>query len=156
MMAGRPFARWQATGLKAAAVATALLLSLIWITHAMPAEAESPADVAPSGKLTLVQAVVCEQVDGLSPKNPAVAFPMELGEVICFTAFDPVPEATVIYHQWYFHGEPSSRIRLRLKPPRWSTFSRIQLRPGDAGPWRVQVLDADERPLATLRFSVVE
>ena len=100
--------------------------------------------------------MVCEQVEGFAPKNPAVVFPLDIGEVACFTSFDPVPEATVIYHQWYYRDQPSSRIRLRLKAPRWSSFSRIQLRPGDAGPWRVEVLDADERRLAVLRFSVVE
>ncbi|HDI60786.1 MAG TPA: DUF2914 domain-containing protein [Desulfobacteraceae bacterium] len=114
---------------------------------------ETPA--APA-RLTLVQAIVCEQVENLAPKNPAVVFPLELGEVACFTAFDPVPEETVIYHQWFFRDQPSARVRLRLKPPRWSSFSRIQLRPGDAGPWRVEVTDADGKLLARQRFSVVE
>jgi hypothetical protein len=155
-MVGNLLGNRRAAGPAAAAMAAGLLLGLVWLAGAVPAGAESPADTVPYGKLTLVQAVVCEQVEGLGPKNPSVAFPMELGEVVCFTNFDPVPEATVIYHQWYFRDVPSSRIRLRLRPPRWSSFSRIQLRPGDAGPWRVEVLDADERPLATLRFSVVE
>lgn len=111
---------------------------------------------APPAKLTLVEAIVCEQVENLAPKNPAVVFPLELGEVACFTAFDPVPQETVIYHQWFFRDLPSARVRLRVKPPRWSSFSRIQLRPGDAGPWRVEVTDADGKILAQQRFSVVE
>jgi hypothetical protein len=109
-----------------------------------------------SAKLTLVQAIVCEQVENLAPQNPAVVFPLDLGEVACFTAFDPVPEETVIYHQWFFRDQPSARVRLRVKPPRWSSFSRIQLRPGDTGPWRVDITDADENILDQQRFSVVE
>jgi hypothetical protein len=85
-----------------------------------------------------------------------VVFPIELGEIACFTAFDPVPRETVIYHQWYFRDRPSARVRLRVRPPRWSSFSRIQLRPGDAGPWRVEVTDADGKILAQQRFSVLE
>ena len=111
---------------------------------------------APPAKLTLVETIVCEQVENLAPKNPAVVFPFDLGEVACFTAFDPVPQETVIYHQWYFRDQPSARVRLRVRPPRWSSFSRIQLRPGDAGPWRVEVTDADGKILAQQRFSVVE
>jgi len=131
-------------------------LAAVLVLAALPARSETPADGPPPGELKLVEAVVCEQVEGFAAKNPAVVFPLDIGEVACFTSFDPVPEATVIYHQWYYRGQPSSRIRLRLKTPRWSSFSRIQLRPGDAGPWRVEVLDADERRLAVLRFSVVE
>ncbi|MFA7423696.1 MAG: DUF2914 domain-containing protein [Desulfosarcinaceae bacterium] len=115
--------------------------------------ADATVDPAP---LTLVQAIVCEQVENLAPKNPAVVFPLDLGEVACFTAFDPVPEETLIYHQWYFRDEPSARVRLRLRPPRWSSFSRIQLRPGDAGPWRVEITDVDGKIMALRRFSVVE
>lgn len=111
---------------------------------------------APPAKRTLVEAIVCEQVENLAPKNPAVVFPLELGEVACFTAFDPVPQETVIYHQWFFRDQPSARVRLRVRPPRWSSFSRIQLRPGDAGPWRVEITDADGKILAQQRFSVVE
>ncbi len=118
--------------------------------------AETAESLVPSAKLTLVQAIVCEQVENLGPKNPAVVFPLELGEVTCFTAFDPVPEETVIYHQWFFRDQPSARVRLRVKPPRWSSFSRIQLRPGDAGPWRVEITDADGKIMALQRFSVVE
>ena len=141
---------------KAAAIAGRLALILVWLAATAPAGAETSVETPPPARLTLVQSVVCEQVEGLAPKNPAVAFSLELGEVACFTAFDPVPEATVIYHQWYFRDQPSARIRLRLKPPRWSSFSRIQLRPGDAGPWRVEILDAEGRRMAAIRFSVVE
>jgi hypothetical protein len=129
---------------------------IVAVTLAGAAGAEPSETPAAPAKLTLVQAIVCEQVENLTPRNPAVVFALELGEVACFTAFDPVPEETVIYHQWFFRDRPSARVRLRLKPPRWSSFSRIQLRPGDAGPWRVEITDADGKILAQQRFSVVE
>lgn len=129
---------------------------IVAVTLAGAAGAEPSETPAAPAKLTLVQAIVCEQVENLTPRNPAVVFALELGEVACFTAFDPVPEETVIYHQWFFRDRPSARVRLRLKPPRWSSFSRIQLRPGDAGPWRVEITDAEGKILAQQRFSVVE
>lgn len=128
---------------------------VIWAAGTAAAQAP-PGDAAAAAGPTLVEAVVCEAVDNLAPRNPAIAFSLERGEVACFTVFDPVPEPTSIYHQWIFQDRPSARMRLRLRPPRWSTFSRIQLRPGDVGPWRVEVLDAEGRRLAVLRFSVVD
>lgn len=109
----------------------------------------------PAGPV-LAEAVVCEQVQNLAPINPGAAFALERGEVACFTVFDPVPKETVIYHHWIFRDRPSARMRLRLRPPRWSTFSRIQLRPGDVGPWRVDIRDAAGHRLAVMRFSVVD
>ncbi len=133
-----------------------MVLTAALIGLATPLFAETVDTTAAVPAPTLVQALVCEQIEELTPKGPAVVFPLELGEVTCFTAFDPVPAETVIYHQWFFRDRPSTRIRLRVKPPRWSSFSRIQLRPGDAGPWRVEIVDADGRRLSLLRFSVVE
>jgi hypothetical protein len=45
---------------------------------------------------------------------------------------------------------------LTLKPPRWSTFSSIQLREADKGPWRVEIVDEKDRLHKTLRFSITD
>jgi hypothetical protein len=50
----------------------------------------------------------------------------------------------------------STKKKLVLKPPRWSTFSSIQLREADKGPWRVEITDDDENILRILRFSIVD
>jgi hypothetical protein len=134
-----------------------LVLAVVLIILATASlHAETADTPAGANAPTLVQALVCKQVEELAPKGAAVVFRLELGEVACFTAFDPVPAETVIYHHWFFRDRPSARIRLRVKPPRWSSFSRIQLRPGDAGPWRVEIVDMDGRRLGLVRFSVVE
>jgi hypothetical protein len=46
--------------------------------------------------------------------------------------------------------------RLTLKPPRWATFSSIQMREGDKGPWRVEIWDEQNQLIKTLRFSVTD
>jgi hypothetical protein len=93
--------------------------------------------------------------DGI-PTNPAVAFSISTAKIYCYTLFDQISEDTVIYHQWYFRDKPSARIRLSVKQPRWSTYSSIQLREADKGPWRVEISDAGGRVLKTLRFSVTD
>ena len=106
--------------------------------------------------LTLAQAVMCEEIDGLTPENQAIVFSIAIGRVSCFTSFDPVPEDTYVYHSWFFRDKLSKKIKLSLQPPRWSTFSSIQLREADQGPWRVEITDRNGRLLRLLRFSITD
>ncbi len=106
--------------------------------------------------LTLGQAVICEELFANAPRNRTVVFSAAKEKVICFTAFESVPEKTFIYHNWFHKDIPSSRLRLVLRPPRWSTYSSIQIRKTDIGPWRVEITDATGQVLRVLRFSITE
>ena len=107
-------------------------------------------------QLTLVKAAMCEGIEEYIPKNPGIVFPTAIGKILCFTVFDPVPQKTVIYHNWYRNDELITKVKLTLKPPRWSTFSSIQLREADKGPWRVEIVDEKDRLHKTLRFSITD
>jgi hypothetical protein len=102
----------------------------------------------------LVRAEMCEAIERFLPVNQAVVFSISLGRVYCFTAFDPVHEETVIYHRWYRQDRLISNARLVLNPPKWGSFSSIQLRSADKGPWRVEIVDNLENLIKTLRFSI--
>jgi hypothetical protein len=119
-------------------------------------EPEHPDPPVAPEKLTLAEAVMCEKIDGLTPENPAIVFSIVLGRVSCFTSFDPVPTDTHVYHSWFFRDKLSTRIKLSLQPPRWSTFSSIQLREADQGPWRVEITDREGQLLRQLRFSITD
>jgi hypothetical protein len=106
--------------------------------------------------LVLGRAVICEDVRAEKPYNPGVVFSIELGQVYCFTTFDVVPGKTQLYHNWYRRDRPSRKIRLNLKPPRWSIFSRMQLRAEDKGPWSVEITDPEGKVLKVLRFSITD
>jgi hypothetical protein len=107
-------------------------------------------------KLTLVQASMCTSLKEGNPCNPGVVFSVSQGKVSCFSSFDPVPRKTFIYHSWFCKGVLITRQKLTLNPPRWSTYSTIQLREADKGPWRVEIADQDERILTILRFSITD
>ena len=83
-------------------------------------------------------------------------FSISQGKAVCFTYFNPVPEKTIIYHNWYKRDKLSSRVKLRLKTPRWSTYSRVTFRRADKGPWRVEVTDEEGTRYAVLRFSITD
>lgn len=138
------------------------LLGVWWLFSlgvALAAQAQTPPrGGANSGtpKLALVQALVCEDLKEGIPSNTAIAFSISAGKIYCYTLFDQITEDTVVYHHWFFRDKPSARIRLSVKHPRWSTFSSIQLREADKGPWRVEIIDAGGRLLKNLRFSVTD
>ena len=138
------------------------ILIVVWMTFfGLPlpgfSQDENEAAIDDSAKpLTLGQAVMCEEVLHEEPRNQTVVFSVAKERAVCFTDFESVPEKTFIYHNWYHKDVPSSRIRLVLRPPRWSTYSDIKIRKTDIGPWRVEITDATGQVLRVLRFSITE
>ena len=112
--------------------------------------------VANAAQLKLFQAAMCEDIFSETPRNPTAVFSASREKAVCFSVFDPVPQKTVIYHNWYHRDVPSAKIQLHLKPPRWSAFSSIQLRKTDIGPWRVEITDEKGNIMGVLRFSVTD
>ena len=106
--------------------------------------------------LSLSQAVMCEGIKDYEPVNKAVVFSMEIGKIYCFTSFDHIPKKTVIYHNWYRSDKLVTTKRLSLQPPKWSTFSSIQLREADKGPWRLEIKDQAKKVLRIVKFSVTD
>jgi len=107
-------------------------------------------------QLHLSEAVICENLDNFKPLNPSVVFSVQMGSVMCFTAFDRVPTQTSIFHDWIRQDKLIFRKKLVLKTPSWSSVSSIQLREADKGPWRVEIRDIDGNLLHTLRFSITD
>lgn len=108
------------------------------------------------GSLTLVRAVMCEYIDEFAPQHQAVVFSIEVGKISCFTSFAGIKHSTYALHKWYRRDQLVTTKRLSLKPPSWSTYSSIQLREADKGPWRVEILNNRNQVMKTLRFSVTD
>jgi len=128
---------------------------LIAVAIALP-EVVWSQDAKVSAKLTLVRAVMCETIQEYAPAHPAVVFSIELGKVSCFTEFDPVPEKTFIHHKWYQNDNLVTEKQLTLNPPKWASFTSVQLRDADKGPWRVEVTDENDKLMRILRFSITD
>ena len=133
--------------------------ALAQFEHPM-AQDEEPAQTGsseqPAGKLGLAQSTMCEKVENLTPIRQGITFSVAAGQVCCFSSFDPVLQPTLVYHRWYHRDELSTQTRLRLYPPKWSTYSVIQLRETDKGPWRVEITDQNGHVFEVLRFSIVD
>ena len=134
----------------------AVIPGFLFPFSAMSQSSDSEEIKTSDGKIVLVQALMCENLLELIPQNPTTVFSIERRKAICFTTFDSIPEKTIIYHQWFHRAQLSAKIKLTLKPPRWSTFSSIQFRAEDIGPWRVEITDSQGRIFDVLRFSITE
>ena len=133
-----------------------LCVGVFFSPHAISQDNEaSSSTVGPRG-LTLVKARMCERIQENAPENQAIVFPVSIGKVLCFSSFGPVPEETFIYHHWFHRDKFSTRVRLSLKPPRWSTFSSVHLREADKGPWRVEIRGQEGHVFRILRFSITD
>ncbi|MCF8076114.1 MAG: DUF2914 domain-containing protein [Desulfotignum sp.] len=130
------------------------LVSAVTVTSRIYAQDQAPVMAPVSDPPVLVQALMCEAIERFQPVNPAVVFSISLGRVYCFSAFDPVFEESIVYHRWYRQDRLISNTRLVLNPPKWSSFSSMQLRPADKGPWRVEIVDSRDKLVKTLRFSI--
>jgi hypothetical protein len=129
-------------------------MHFLFLSFSFPQENEPvPSATAPK-TLTLDQATMCEEIVDHGLKNPAIVFSIKKQQIYCFSTFDSVPEKSFVYHNWYREEKLSTKIKLLLQPPAWATFSRIQLREADRGPWRVEITDQDGNVLKILRFSV--
>ncbi|MBF0229731.1 MAG: DUF2914 domain-containing protein [Desulfamplus sp.] len=106
--------------------------------------------------LVLTKAVMCEYIKDFGPAEPAIVFSVSLGKIFCFTAFENISQNAFVYHKWYHRDRFVATNRFLVKSPQWSTFSTMQLRMADKGPWRVEITDENDNLLETLRFSVVD
>ena len=141
---------------KTSLIATLVITALLLFAPVIGAtDKPNGPGVVPAG-LTLTEAVMCESIESYAPQTPAVVFSINIGKVSCYSNFDPVPEKTYIYHRWYYKDKLTHRKRLYLKPPRWGTYTSIQLREADQGPWRVEITDKDGNIFKTLRFSITD
>jgi hypothetical protein len=132
-----------------------LFAVLLWGAACCPPAAAETGASGTSG-IVLVRAVMCESIKGYEPQNTAVIFSIDVGKISCFTSFDGISVTTAALHKWYRRDELVTTKRLTLKPPSWSTYSSLQLREADKGPWHVEIWDDDNHLLDTLRFSVTD
>jgi hypothetical protein len=107
-------------------------------------------------ELTLAHAVMCESVQNLRPINQAVTFSVSGGHVYCLSTFKAVPKPGIVYHRWFRRNELSTQVKLKVYPPNWTTYSLIQLREEDKGPWHVEISTENGKPFEVLRFSITD
>jgi len=115
-----------------------------------------PWDAFCGDDVRLTAAYMCEQVSKAGPENRAVVFSASEGRIFCFSYFERVPAKSAAFHVWYHRDRFVTKRKFVLEPPSWKIYSTMQLRETDTGPWRVEILGADNKLLDIVRFSVTD
>jgi hypothetical protein len=136
--------------------AAALLMILMGFTPAIITAQEKAGEPESTSiqNPKLVQGTICEKIENQRPINAGLVFSVAARKIHCLTTFDQIIQTQFITHRWYYRDDPVATFRLALQPPRWSTFSSLQIREMDRGPWRVEIRDAQGQLIQGLRFSV--
>jgi hypothetical protein len=107
-----------------------------------------------AGQLQVANAAVCRDVVNREPVDAGTTFPLSVGKLSCFTKVTGAEGSTKITHVWYLGDKDRFRIDLPVNGPTWRTFSTKAMRPGDAGSWRVDILDSAGAVLKSVPFEV--
>jgi hypothetical protein len=102
----------------------------------------------------VANAVICRDVVNREPVDAGTTFPLSVGKLSCFAQVTGVEGSAKITHVWYLGDKERSRIDLTVNGPTWRTFSTKAIRPGDAGSWRVDVVDPAGAVLKSVSFEV--
>lgn len=137
-------------------VAVFIFFVLFSQSQVLAQENSDPSSLPAFKNLILGRTAMCERIEEYVPQNPAIVFSIKLEKIFCFTSFDFVPKEIFIFHKWFYKDKLVTKRKLTLKPPKWSTFSAIQLREADKGPWRVEITGPAGNTLKTLKFSVTD
>jgi transcriptional regulator with XRE-family HTH domain len=65
------------------------------------------------------------------------------------------PREGKIAHVWFWEGKEFTKIEIDVKPPAWSVYSYITLRPANAGIWKAEIRDGDN-VLKSLSFKATD
>jgi hypothetical protein len=134
----------------------AIIISVVAIIFSLPCFTEEKPAAQKVMPPVLKQAVLCEKIEKSKPVHEGVVFSAGIERLFCFTYFDPVYGVSEIFHKYYFNDKLEKKYPLTIKPPSFATYSRIDLRESDKGPWRVEITDADDNILTEIRFSITD
>jgi len=99
-----------------------------------------------------VEVQVARQIVDRMPQDPGTSFPVDVGEVFCWSRVTGAA-GTTIQHVW-IHGEMEFPFSLDIGGSPWRTWTSKTIPPEWAGDWRVEIRDADGTLLDTVSFTV--
>lgn len=110
--------------------------------------------VAPvSAQDVSVDIAVARAVVDRMPVDEGQSFPVDVGEVWCWTRVSGA-EGSTIKHVWLRDGVEMAEVPLNVGGSSWRTYSSKTIPPYWSGNWRVEVRDETGNVLASQDFTV--
>jgi hypothetical protein len=98
--------------------------------------------------------IICTSVKDRKPVGADTVFSNELERLYCFTRILGAAKPTEIYHVWYHDNKEKSKTKLNVKGVTWRTWSTKRLAKSLTGQWRVDVVSATGKVIASKKFMV--
>lgn len=108
-----------------------------------------PASVA--AQVTVEAEIAAGIVDRM-PQDAGVLFPVDVGEVFCWTRVTGAA-GTTIQHVW-IHGDMEFPVAQQIGGSPWRTWTSKTIPAEWAGDWSVEIRDENGEVLETLQFTV--
>jgi hypothetical protein len=104
----------------------------------------------------IARSAICLRVEEREPVDTGTSFRPDVGQLFAYTQVEGVTRPTRITHVWYHGHNEIYRRDLDIQDTGWRTWTSKKIDPSWTGPWRVEVLDENGGPLATLEFTIEE
>ena len=104
--------------------------------------------------LTVSEASLCLDVVDLSCVGENDQFPVEAGQLYCFTKIVGAVNPTKISHVWYYNDREMARVPLAVNSPNWRTYSSKKILHSQIGEWHVDILGPEGELLREIVFNV--
>jgi hypothetical protein len=125
------------------------------VRHTYEQEKVKPeATLKETGAFTIARLVVGTGIENREPGGVAESFSPSTERVYCFLEATEITQDTEVSFVWFHNQNELVKFNLPLqKGPRWRTYAFKNLY-GQKGNWRVEIRDAEGRPLKEVKFKV--
>lgn len=103
-----------------------------------------------------VEIAVARDVVDRMPVDEGTKYPVDVGEVWCWTRVTGAEPGTTIEHVWMRGAQEMAVVPLQIGGPSWRTYSSKTIPPEWSGEWRVYVRDTNGYIHAVESFTVGE
>ena len=123
------------------------ILSLIVLLSTFLLAQENPT-------VTVDNIEICTSVEDRQAVGTDTSFANDVGQLYCFTKLSSDQDTTAISHAWYYGDKEMAKVEMTMKAQTWRTWSSKKIVSDWTGDWRVDVLSADGKVLASKKFVV--
>lgn len=104
-------------------------------------------------EVTVEEGVLCTAVSDRKPAGAATSFPPEVGKVFAFTKIAGTTSGSVT-HRWIYGGKTALEVKMAVNGSPWRVWSEKNIRKGQTGEWKVDVVEESGKVIKTLVFTV--
>ena len=103
--------------------------------------------------MAVVESGVGTSIEKRTIVGAATQFPADVGKVVAFTKVSGTGSSTLT-HRWVYAGKTALEVKLSMGGSPWRVWSEKNIRKGQEGDWKVEVIDAGGKVVKTIDFKV--